>query len=268
VNGTPASVAAIGRDALVAHHARFFVPGNAILAVVSDLEPARAVALVREAFGTWKGAAPTVALPEAPPPRAEAHRIPLDREQTNVFLGHLGIKRDDPDYAALEVFDNVFGTGAGFTARLSMRIRDEMGLAYTVYGNITSTAARVPGTFRMFAGVDPSNTDKAIAEMRKQLAEALGAAPPTAEELAGAKSALRGDMVFRCETSADLADLLLLCERYGLGFDYPKRYVEQVAAITPEQTVAAARRHIKPDAMIEVVVGPTAPSGGGAAGGK
>ena len=51
-------------------------------------------------------------------------------------------------------------------------------------------------------------------------------------------------------------------ERYALGFDYPKRYVEQVAAVTPEQTVAAARRHIKPDAMIEVVVGPAAPPPG------
>jgi zinc protease len=253
--GTEETVASIDREDLVAHHARFFTPGNAILAVVSDLEPEAAVALAKQELSAWTGAAPQVTAPPIPAPRALAHHVPLDRRQANLFLGHVGIARDDPDFAALEVFENVFGTGAGFTDRLSKNIRDERGLAYTVFGNVTGNAGRLPGTLRMFAGVDPEKAGLAVAEMRRELARAL-VDPPTAEEIRGAKAALRGGMVFRSETSSDLADLLLLCERFRLGFDYPRRYVEEIAAITPEQVVAAAKRRLRPDALVEVIVGP------------
>jgi zinc protease len=196
-------------------------------------------------------------VPAIPPRRAAARHVPLDRKQANVYLGHVGVARDDPDHVALEVFENVLGTGAGFTDRLSKNIRDEKGLAYTVFGNITQNAGKVPGTLRLFAAVAPEKLSLALAEMRQELRRALEV-PPTPEEIEGAKAALRGGMVFRCERSSDLASLLVLCERFRLGFDYPKRYLEQLAAVAPEQAVAAAKRHVHPDALVEVVVGPAA----------
>ncbi|MFI5402418.1 MAG: M16 family metallopeptidase, partial [Planctomycetota bacterium] len=185
---------------------------------------------------------------------ARTIREKAEKRQVNLFVGHLGIARTDPDFVALEVMDNVFGVGAGFTDRLSKNIRDEKGLAYTVFGDITRTADVAPGMFRVYCGTSPESADLALAEMRKEIA-AIRDRAPTPEELEGAKAALRGGMVFRCETSADLARVLVLCERFGLGFDYPKRYLEALDKVTAEDVQRVAKAHIDPAALIEVRIG-------------
>jgi zinc protease len=257
--GTKASVGALTRDQVAAHHAKVWVPRNAALFVVTDLPAADVVALAEAALGGWQGGdAPKVELPALPPRAAATIEVPLERAQTNAFLGHLGITRSDPDYVALEVLDNVFGTGAGFTDRLSKNIRDKAGLAYSVFGNITASAGVVPGTFRIYAGTKPEDSARARAMMREQLG-LLFTSPATADELAGAKAALRGAMVSACEGSENLLALLAMCERYGLGFDYPRRYLEAVEKVTADDLQRVAKAHLFPDALVEVVVGPAKP---------
>ncbi|HVG94483.1 MAG TPA: pitrilysin family protein [Planctomycetota bacterium] len=254
--GTPESIRAATRDAVQAHHARFWVPRNATLAIVSDLDPAYVVARVEEAFGGWKGGErPNVDSGATPELRATRIATALDRTQTNLILGHLGVTRTDPDFVALEAFDNVFGLGSGFTSRLAKSVRDTRGLAYSVYGTISTSATTLPGYFVMYAATNPKDAAKATALMREELAAVLGDRPPTAQELTGAKAALRGEMVSSCETGAGLLGVLHLCERYGLGFDYPHRYLHALESLTVEEVVAAARRHVFPDRLLEVVVG-------------
>jgi zinc protease len=182
----------------------------------------------------------------------------MPKEQTNQFLGHVGIVRTDPDYAALEVMDNVLGTAAGFTDRLSKLIRDQKGLAYTVFGNLTGNSARWPGTFRVYAGTRPQDSAQALALMRQEIQGILDR-PPTDDELSGAKSALRGGMIDRCETASDVVAVLQLCERYSLGFDYPRRYLQLVDAVTSADVTRVAKAHVHPDKLVEVVVGPPPP---------
>jgi zinc protease len=262
-NGTKESVAAITRDQVVAHHRRVWTPRNACLVVVSDRDPKEMLALAREAFGSWSGEAPgALSLPAIPAPSANRVRVEADEAQTNVLFGHVGIVRTDPDYAALEVMDNVLGTGAGFTDRLSKNVRDDKGLAYTVFGNITGNSGVVPGTFRVYAGTNPGDASKALAEMRKEVA-GIVAAPPTDDEVAGAKAALKGGMVTRLETASDVATVLQMCERYGLGFDYPRRYLAEVERVTPDDVLRVAKAHLRNDAFVEVVVGKDAESVGG-----
>ena len=201
-----------------------------------------------------------LALASPPAPKAQVVKIPLERAQTNLFLGHLGIVRSDPDYIALEVMDNVFGVGSGFTDRLSKTIRDQAGLAYTVFGNVTRSASTVPGTFTIYAGTKPEDAEKARTMMHEQLAGLL-ATPPTPEELAGAKAAMRGGIVMGCESAGNLLGVLYLCERYALGFDYPKRYVEALEKVTAADVTRVAKAHLKPDALVEVLVGPAATLG-------
>ena len=254
--GTVDAVKAITRDEVVAHHGEFWVPRNAVLAIVSDRDPQEMVEAAKRAFGAWPDAPkPKVDLPVPPAPAAKVVHVEMPREQTNTYLGHVGIVRTDPDYAALEVMDNVLGTGAGFTDRLSKNIRDEKGLAYTVFGNMTGNSARWPGTFRVYAGTRPEDAARALAEMRKEV-QGILERPPTEDELAGAKAAMRGGMIDRCETASDVVGVLQLCERYSLGFDYPRRYLQQVEAVTAADVTRVAKAHVHPDAMVEVVVGP------------
>jgi zinc protease len=256
VHGVPETVKAITREQILAHHAKFFVPKNATLAIVSDRKAADVAALVEKAFGDWTGGdRPAVATPAIPEPAARVIRRPVEAEQANIFVGHLGIERKDPDYTALEVFDNVFGVGAGFTSRLAMNVRDQKGLAYTVFGSITGNAGIRPGTLRLFAGTKPKDWPVALKEMHAEL-EGLLTRPPTPDELAGAKAALRGDMVTSCEGSSEVAKLLLRLERFGLGFDYPKRHLDEISKITAEDVVRVAKAHVRPDRLVELIVAP------------
>jgi len=263
--GTRKSVKDITRQQVAAHHARFFVPGNATLVIVSDQPTEAVLPLVQASFGTWaagrKSALPVMEIPQ---PSARTVHIATDKEQANIYLGHIGITRRDPDFTALEVMDNVFGTGSGATDRLSKNIRDEKGLVYAVKGSVTSSAGPLPGTFQVFAATNPEDAAKTIAEMRREIGRILSE-PPTADELAGAKAALRGATVASMETAADVAAVLHVCERYGLGFDWPKRHLAEIDAVTAEDVIRVAKRHIQPHALVEVVVGPesSAPAGPG-----
>ena len=102
---------------------------------------------IRRCFESWEPSEGSIELPSYPPLVLTPRRVelaPEDRAQVNLYLGHLGVRRTDPRFATLLVMDHVLGTGAGFTDRLSRRLRDELGLAYSVYATITATAGREP----------------------------------------------------------------------------------------------------------------------------
>src|SRR5438067_9404754 len=127
--------------------------------------------------------------------------------QVNVYLGHVGVRRTNPDYFKLLVMDNVLGVGTGFTDRLSSTLRDRNGLAYTVRASITETASEEPGAFEAFVGTYP---DKFLQVKKMLLAEIerFVAEPPTAAEVADAQEYLRSVLAFSLVTNADLADEL------------------------------------------------------------
>ncbi|NUN51452.1 MAG: insulinase family protein, partial [Planctomycetaceae bacterium] len=255
--GDAASVASITREDVVAHHAKWFGPDRAILAVTGDLDPEAMLSEVKRRFEGWK---PTGAKPPALPavePLAAAVRVdrPMEgKNQSNVFMGNVGIRRDDPDYAAVLVMDHVLGTGPGFSDRLSKDLRDGQGLAYTVYGNASRSAGEEPGTFTAYIACLGSDLDRAISGIEGHLRR-MREEPVSGQELADAKSYLTGSLVFRYETTDGLAAALVEMQRFGLGFDWAERFPSMVDAVTREDVLRAARRVLQPDRMAVVVAG-------------
>src|SRR5690606_10635663 len=109
--GTPESIPRITRDDLVEFHRTWFVPNNAIMAVVGDLTAAEAFAAVERAFGDWERRdVPQIVIPAPPPPRRRI--VVLDRPgsaQTEIRAGHLAIERTHPDYIALDLAVRILG---------------------------------------------------------------------------------------------------------------------------------------------------------------
>jgi zinc protease len=170
------------------------------------------------------------------------------------FMGHPGIRRNDPDYYKLVVMDYVLGTGAGFTDRLSARLRDREGLGYTVSANITDSAGLEPGAFRCYIGTAPKNF-ALVKQLFLEEINRIRDEKPTAEEVADVKQYLLGNLPFRLTTSANVADELLYAERHGLGFGYLDDYRKAITAVTPEDVQAVAKKHIDPKRMVLVAVG-------------
>jgi zinc protease len=251
------TVQSLTRSDVVAYYRRFYAPNNTILAVSGDIDKSGVVKAVEETLGNWPRK--ELQLPQISPPVVRFE--PCDRfayaekEQVNIFMGHVGIRRTNPDYYALLVLDTILGSSPGFTSRIPRILRDQQGLAYHTFSNITATSGLDPGRFVAYIGTAPQNLERAIAGLRNEI-ERIVREPVSRPELATAKAYLTGNFVFDFQTNAQVAHFLIDAEIYGLGFDYLQKYPELISSVTIKDVSRVAKEYIRPDSLTTVVVGP------------
>ena len=241
----------------MAFHAAVFVPNNSIVVVVGDFNTAELTKKIEALTKDWKRAELPPLNPPAPPKPSGGETIVSDPDasQVHVYIGEMGIKRDNPDYYKLLVMDYVLGTGPGFTDRLSATLRDRQGLAYTVRAAITSSAGTQPGVFQGYIGTFP----KSYLDVRHGFLKEVNRIrdePATKQEVEDAKQYLLGSLPFRFTTLAGIAGQLMSAEQNALGFDFLEKYQKDVAAVTPEDVQAVAKKYLDPKALTIVAVGP------------
>lgn len=256
-SGTEKTAAALKREDCVAFHKKVFAPNNAIVVMVGDFDGKEMVGEVKRLTAGWKKA--DVPKVEAPAPKPQEKFVEKfvsmpQASQLQVFLGHVGIRRDDPDYYKLLVMDYVLGTGPGFTDRLSSRLRDREGLAYTVTGNVTSSAGIYPGTFTCYIGTDPRDFAKAKKLLLEEI-ERIRAEKVSPTELTDAKNYLTGSQLLQFGTNGGIAGQLVSVERYGLGFGYLRDFQKAVDAVTADDVQAVAKKHLDPSKLVLVAAG-------------
>jgi zinc protease len=250
------TVKKITRRDVVAFHREWYCPSRTMVSISGDIDPHDAVAAIRKQFSHWK--APAHPHPDPgriPPPKSREVLDRLQREQVHIALGHLGIRRDNPDFYALLVMDHVLGTGSGFTDRISRKIRDEEGLAYTVSANITNTAGREPGQFIAYLSTEPKNAKYAKNALVREI-RGIVARPPTEQEVRDAKDYLIGSFPLTLERNGSRALALASVERHGLGADYFEKYTERIEAVSCADVAAAAKKYLFPGRLAAVQVGP------------
>ena len=258
--GTLESVAQIEARHLRSFHKQHWCGRRAVIAVCGDV---KTVAVARELERLTAGWNPGTTLepkkPELPPRAVRIDSFPAEREQVHLMLGHLGVRRADPDYPALVVLDHVLGSGSGFTNRIARKLRDELGLAYSVSANIHSTAGILPGMFQAYIGTSPQHVPTALAgfldEMRRIQEE-----PVPEPELELARSYLVGSFVLGFQRAARRASWMITAERHGLGDDELEELPRRFAAVTQEDVQRAARKHLFPDACCVAAAGPVQPA--------
>jgi len=261
-HGLAATVEKLSRADVVAHHAAFYRPDNTIIAVAGDVDVDAVRRELEKRFGGWTAKEPTVRPVHAAPERQDKPRQVIDfrkSKQVNLCFGHVSLPHTDPDFFAMRVFEQVFCSSPAFTDRLSRIVREELHLAYELWGTVT-LLERHPGPFLVFIGSGAKNGLLARDETLKILAELLKDGP-TQDELDVAKGYLTRSIPFRWESSDELAQYMITCRRLRLGIDWPLRYRAAIAAVTREQVMQAARRHVNPEAMTTVIVGPVDKSG-------
>jgi len=252
------SVKRLVRDDIEAYFREYYIPNNALLAIVGDIDKDQIKRLVDRKFAEWEPQR-TFKAPEIP--RTIRRSFPVTRfvfapkEQVNIFIGHSGIQRRNPDYYALLVMDTILGSSPGFTSRIPRVLRDEQGLAYSTFSNITSSASLDAGRFIAYIGTAPENLGKAVSGLRSEIQRIVDE-PVTPEELEIAKLYLTGSFVFKFQRNSQIADFLIEAELYGLGFDYLDRYADLIKNVRIEDVSRVAREYIDPNALTTVVVGP------------
>jgi zinc protease len=255
--GTHKSVEQLTRQDCVDFYKKVFVPNNLTVAVVGDFNSKDLIEEIKKLTADWKKTdLPESKFPAVDKPKEFTQKIITMDEavQLQFYMGHVGVTRKNPDYYKLLVMDYVLGTGPGFTDRLSARLRDREGLAYTVNANISSSADLEPGVFSCYIGTEPKNFDRVKKEFLEEL-NRIRDKPAEKEEVEDAKQYLLGSLPFQTTTGAGIATQLLYVERYGLGLNYLDDYRKAVSAVTVADVQEVAKKYIDPKRLVLVAAG-------------
>jgi zinc protease len=252
-DGTEASLTALTRDDLVAFHAAYYRPSNAVLIVAGDTTLDAALPLLEEAFGAWPDAGPVTRTPVPAAPQLDARRVTLvdvpGAAQSQIRIGWVGVARDTTDYFALEVLNTVLG--GSFTSRLNQNLREEHG--YTYGAGSTFQMRLAPGAFLATAGVETEATAQALTEFFNEFGGMLDAVP--GDELENAKRYLALGFPGGFETLGGMTGQLEELVVYGLSDAWFDEYVARVGAVTAGDVLDAAERYVQPLRFAVVVVG-------------
>jgi zinc protease len=250
---TPDEIGTLEREWLTEFHASTFVPNNAVLIAVGDMEPEVLFAELETRFQGWE--ARDVPKTEFPPfPERNARTLTIvDRpgsSQANIVLSNLAIDRRSPDYFPVLLMNQVLGAGA--SSRLFMNLREEKGYTYGAYSRIY--AKRFGGSFEATAEVRTSVTGESLNEFFAEL-ERIRTEKVPEDELADARSFLTGVFPIRVETQGGLIGQIVAQRLYGLPDDYLVTYCDNVGAVTADDIASVASLYVQPGSIAIVIVG-------------
>ncbi|MCH7548015.1 MAG: insulinase family protein, partial [Candidatus Krumholzibacteriota bacterium] len=253
VQPTVETVDAVMRDDIVAFHKRNYVANNAVMFVVGDVKSKQAKKDAKKYFGDWaQGTPDQVEYPE--PPERTAVNISLYHRpgsvQTNLYVGHLGMRPDDPDWARVTVANRILGDGA--TGRLFMTLREEKGWTYGAYSDFDRSVD--VGYFRATADVRTEVTDSALTEILYQIDRMVDSAV-SEEELADAQSYLIGNFPTTIETPNQIARQIGRVKLLGLDKKQLENYRKEIAKVTVDDIQIAMQKHLHPDRLAIIAVG-------------
>ena len=177
------------------------------------------------------------------------------RDQAHLFLGHVTVPLEHPDYRALQALSVVLGAGAGLCGRIPSRVRESEGLAYTAFATAVAGAGLDPGRLVVVVATSPASVERAGVCVREELTRLLDFGIDR-QELEDARSYLVGREAFRRETARQWADLDGQAEFYGLPLNDPDWLESGLADLGPEDLLAVARRHISPEDLKMTVGSP------------
>jgi predicted Zn-dependent peptidase len=253
------SIAKITRDDLVEWHKKFVRPQNFIVGAFGDLSADDLTKKVEAAFGGLTGGDEKPQMPLVDVARkASVVVVNKDVDQSAIIVGHVGGVRSPKnvdEYAQLVCMNEILG-GGGFTSRLMLVVRTDMGLAYDVHSQLGIDYDH-PGTFQLVCQTKTESTIKAIKAMLAE-AEKIRATPCTDEELAVAKESILNQVPFWVDTTEKVVDRSLNYEYRGFPQDTLKRFTDALAKVTKEDVLKVAKAYIHPETYTTVVCGDAA----------
>jgi predicted Zn-dependent peptidase len=214
------------------------------------------LALLREVFGDWKkGEVPVLTIPdvsESQMAKPVVRFVNKDTTQTHLRIGHLSIKENNPDYVALAIANDILG-GSSFRSRLFNDVRTKRGLAYSV-GSRLNSGMHDQGVWLMRAETKLLSTQEVITRFIANI-ERMRTELVTDSELAEAKEAYVNSFVFSFASSSAIVGRLIELEYDGLPKDFLQQLRVRVIALTKDEILAAAKKHLNPERLTIVAVG-------------
>jgi zinc protease len=248
-----ATVAAVKREDLVNWHQQYVSPNNIIFGISGDFDPKAMEAKLRQVFDTWpkgpQAKEPDVKFAGAKPGYYFVQKT--DVNQSSIEMVDLGIRRDNPDYFAVSVMNEIFG--GGFSSRLFNNVRAAKGLAYSIGGGV-GTSFSHPGMTRIQMQTKSETTVSGIQALYEEV-DKMHDKAPDADELKRAKDQILNSFIFRFDTPEKVLREKMTYEFYHYPLDFLERYRGEIDKVTADQVTAVARKYIQKDKLAVLVVG-------------
>lgn len=253
-SGTEASIDKMTVQALQNFHQTWFKPNNATLVVVGDVKLADLTPRLEKAFKSWKkGSVPTKRVtPVAQKAKSQIYLIDKPQaQQSFIVAGHVVTPKSDPDDIAVQMMNNILG--GTFTSRINMNIREDKHWSYGARSLVIDARGQRP--FLAYAPVQADKTKETVQEIHKELKEILGSRPAQQEELDKIQKnkilGLPGSWETIQSIGRSLSDMVV----FDLPDNYYQTYPEKVKNLKLNDISAAAKKILRPDQIIWVVVG-------------
>ena len=251
-DGTPDDLKKVTQEQLKQRVAALLLRSGLVVAAVGDIEEADLARLLDRAFGNLPLGTPPALPPEWTPP-TKARTIVVERPvpQSTVLMALPGVQRDDPDWYAALIMNHILG-GGGQQSRLFSEVREKRGLAYGA-----SSSLRVYKRAALLVMSTASANERvaeAIRVIKNELAR-LRLEGPTEQELADAKTYLTGALAISLDSSGAIAGLLHSMQIDNLSPDHLTKRAALIAAVKIEDVRRLARRLLRDEALLTVVVG-------------
>ena len=247
------TVFAVKRDDLVNWHKQYVYPNNIIFGISGDFDPKAMEAKLRLTFESWakgpEAKTPDVKFTSAQPGYYFVQKT--DINQSTIAMLDLGIRRDNSDYFAVSVMNEIFG--GGFSSRLFNNVRAAKGLAYSVGGGV-GTSFSHPGMTDIRMQTKSGSTVAGIQALYEEI-DNLHTKDPDATELQRAKDQILNSFVFRFDTPGKVLAEKMTYEFYHYPLDFLERYRSEIEKVTAQQVTQVARKYLQKDKLAVLVVG-------------
>lgn len=227
------------------------------LTIVGDFDPEACLPILRDTLAGWSASKPfaRIASPVTKTPAGSQHKIVTPDKANATYNAGLqfGLRDDDPDYPALVITNFIFG-GGSLASRLGNRVRQQEGLSYSVGSTFTSSSFDRRAGISMMAICNPQNIGRVETAMREELDRLLRDGV-TKEELELAKQGYLQAQKVRWASDGAIAGLLSDLSHTGRTMAFHAQLEKQIESLSPEQILAAARKHLDPKKLVIVTAG-------------
>lgn len=249
--GTVESVASMSGDAVRELHARAYRGANLLVAAAGGVEHD---ALVAEADRLWGGVDPGGSAPPAPAPEETCtgeQRVERDTALSHIVFGTALPGHAHPSRYALSLLSSALG--GGMSSRLFQRVREELGLCYSVHTWQTFHAAC--GVGGVYLGTRPTSAQRAVEAVREELACVAAQGLPPAE-VEHVKEQVKGQVILSLESTAARLYRLAAFALHGEPFLGLDQLLARVDGVTSEELAETASRFFHPERQLVLRLGP------------
>lgn len=248
--GSLESITAMNRDELYKYYKKYYIPANIIVSVAGNVDPARIKDFVENKLNGYQPGTQLTSLEKPVKSQSFIKMVPKDVEQIQISLGVPGLSYRDDNRYTQNVMNSILG--GGMSSRLFQKLREEMGLAYSVYTYPASYSDT--GLFSIYIGTSASRVDQFCAALNEQLHLFM-------EQGVSQEEINRTQKLMKSSISLGLESVMNRMTRLGksvLMYDQvvaPEEIIAKVYAVEPSMVQQMAQRLFKPELFSVAAIG-------------